>query len=145
MAMQLKLTIDADTSHEDARDWYSAYGWHLPTEHGGDVCHDAVEYDWLDDDDDVVVKKLMASRAHLRRSEAEGIVSAARSIREAAEELEALLGDAVDAYEAGDVEACITALDAAEALESDHGDTPASSALRNELLVESEEEEEAEE
>lgn len=129
--MAAKLTIDADTDYQDARDWYDSYGWHRTTE-GGDLC---VEYDWLNDRDDVVADKLMA-RHTLLRAEAEQIAAKARSIREAAEAIENHLLDAIDAYESGDVAACVAALDAAEALESEHGDSPASSALREQLLEE---------
>lgn len=125
---------DPNTEHETAKDFFSGYGWHLTTEHAGDVCHDAVDFDWLDDDNDTVIEKLLADDDDLLRHEAEAIVVRAREIREAGEAIEAILNDAVEAFERGDFAACVAALDAAESLEMEHGDCSASSALRAELI-----------
>lgn len=130
------LAEDADTSHETAQDWYESYGQHLSTVNAGDVCIQAVDYDWLDDADDSDVRdKLIESDDRLSSDEAEDLVSMARSVREAADEICGLLGEAVEAYEAGDYEACIQALEAAKSLELDHGDCPASSELRSRLIA----------
>lgn len=133
------LTPDADLSHEDARDWYSSYGWHIDTEDCGSVTHDVVEYDWLDQDDDAVVDLLLEAMGDLTQDEAEGIVAAAREIREAAEGVEAALEAAVEAYQQGDLDGVIAALDEAKRIEAQHGDAPAANALRSQLLEESEE------
>ena len=129
---------DADLDHEDARDWYLAYGWCLSTDSAGDVCHSAVEYDWLDDDDDeAVAEKLMAADANLTEDEAEAIVAKAREILKAGEEIKSQLVAAVEAYEANDYAACVEALRLAGELESPHGDTPASDSLRDQLIDDS--------
>lgn len=130
------LVEDADTSHETAQDWYEAYGQHLSTLNAGDVCIQDVDFDWLDDEDDSDVRdKLLESDDRLSSDEAEALVGMARSVREAAEEIIGLLDEAVEAYDAGDREACIKALDAAKTLEMEHGDCPASSSLRDALIV----------
>lgn len=129
------LAADADTSRETAQDWYEAYGQHISTVDAGDVCIQAVDYDWLDDDDDSDVRdKLIESDNRLSSDEAEALVGMARSVREAAEEICGLLDDAVAAYDAGDYDACVEALDSAKMLEIGHGDCPASSGLRGKLI-----------
>ena len=133
----IALRPNADASHEDARDWYYSYGWHLSTEHAGDVTHDAVEYDWLDDSDESAVAKLRQSDSRIRHSEAEAIVERARDIRDAAESICDTLDSAATAYEARDLTACKAALLAAYDAESDHGDAPATESLADALLVES--------
>lgn len=130
------FVANADTSHDDARDWYDAYGWCLTTEQAGDVRLHSVDYDWLDDDDDdAVVELLMGSVDGLSDDEAAAIVKKARSIRDVAEEIESSLNEAVEAYEERDYDACVAALDAAEEIEGDGGDTPATSQLRSALLA----------
>jgi hypothetical protein len=129
------LIDDADTSYEDAHDWYNAYGWHWSTEHHGDVSLQAVEYDWLDDDDDdAVIAKLMVEYPDLLEDEAASIVEKARDIRDTGIQIESLLSDAVEAYERGDEDAVIYALDRANEIENEHGDAPASLSLRHQLL-----------
>jgi len=139
MTTTTTLAVNADLSHEDARDWYSSYGWHLDTEECGSVTHDVVEYDWLDQDDDAVVALLLEAMDDLTQDEAESIVAAAREIREAAEEVEAALEAAVEAYEDDDLDGVIAALDEARRIEIEHGDAPAANALRSQLLEEVEE------
>ena len=75
----------------------------------------------------------------LTQDEAESIVAAAREIREAAEEVEAALEAAVEAYEDDDLDGVIAALDEARRIEIEHGDAPAANALRSQLLEEVEE------
>jgi hypothetical protein len=128
------LVPDADLTHEDSRAWYESYGWHISTENGGDVTHDAVEYDWLDDADSVVIAKLREKHAGLTGDEAESIVEKAREIREAGEGVADWLSEAVAAYLRGDVAGVVEALDAAATMELPHGDTPAANSLRAELL-----------
>jgi hypothetical protein len=129
------LASDADTSHEDARDWYAAYGAHVSTRDAGDVTHDAVKYDWLDSPDEEVVAQLMASDDRLTHGEAEALVGLARDIRVAAESVCDLLDDAEAAYDAGDLDACKEALLSAYSQESDHGDEPATQSLASEILI----------
>lgn len=130
------LTLGADTTHEDAIGWYSDYGWHLSTEDAGDVCVQAVEYGWLDDEDDAaVVALLMADEGKLSEDEAESIVDMARSVRSMADAVEGLLDAAVEAYDSGDFESCRDALLEAYRAESDAGDAPATQHLAGVMLV----------
>lgn len=124
----------ADTTHETAQDWYDSYGWHLSTE-DGDVVLQAVDYDWLDEDDAAVSARLREDGLDdLSGDEIASLIEHARTIRDAAQEIESLLEDAVSAYDAGDLDACRRALLDAESIESDHGDSPASSSLAAALL-----------
>lgn len=133
----MKLKENANTEHEDARDWFSAYGAHVSTENHGDLTHDVVEYDWLDGDDDSVVNLLLAKYASLAEDEAAALAAMARAVREAAETVGELLEDAVAAYESGDLDGVIKALDAAESTESEHGASPATDTLRAVLIDDS--------
>jgi hypothetical protein len=54
----LRLAEDADLDHENARDWYDSYGWHLTTENEGDLTLDVVEYHWLNEPDQEVVNHI---------------------------------------------------------------------------------------
>lgn len=130
------LRSDADTTHEDAREWYGSYGWHMTTENAGDVELQAVEYDWLDGTNADAVAKLLADDSDLTDDEAESIVEMARTVRDAAESIESMLNDAVTAYEAGDIDAVLAALESCRSSESDHGDSPASQSLRAALVEE---------
>jgi hypothetical protein len=132
----VRLRPDADTSHEQAKDWYAAYGWHLST-NAGDISLQAVKYDWLDDDDDAaIVAKIIGEYGKLDENDAIVIVHQAASVREMAEEVEGLLADAVKAYQSGDLDATIEALDTASSRESDAGDDPATKELARRLLEE---------
>lgn len=131
------LRADADTDHEDARSWYESYGWHLSTEDAGDVTLQAVEYDWLDESDDLVVVKLMDSDSDLTQDDAESIVDMARTVRESAESLEAILDEVVEKYEVGDEAGVMKLLRAAKSAESDAGDWPATNNLASSLLYDS--------
>lgn len=126
----------ADLDHEDARGWYDSYGWHLTTESAGDVTLQAVEYDWLDETDDHAIDLLVAADGDLTRDEAESIVERARTVRDAAESVESRLKTAVTCYQAGDLAGVIEALKQAASIETDHGDSPATSSLRSALLEE---------
>jgi len=138
--MKLALTENADTSHEDAREWYAGYGAHISTEHAGDITHDAVDYDWLDDDtNQEIAEKLMVIYGDLSEDEGLALARLARRIREAAETVVGLLEDAVIAYDADDLDAVIEALDAASSEESEHGDDPAAQSLRKKMVEEVEE------
>ena len=136
IANATRLTQNADTKHEDAIDWYSSYGWHLSTEDAGDVCVQAVEYDWLDDEDDAAaVALLLADEPQLSEDEAESIVDMARSVRSMADAVEGLLDAAVEAYDSGDFESCRDSLLEAYRAESDAGDAPATQHLAGVMLV----------
>lgn len=129
----MKLKPNADLDHESAKDWYENYGWHITTEKEGDVTLDAVEYEWLDGTDDEVCAKLLETY-DLTDSEAAAIVFMARKVREAAETVADLLDEAVAAYQRGDMDAVVEALDEAARVESEHGDSPATDDLRSQLL-----------
>jgi len=131
-----RLNSDDDTEHETPEEWYDSYGWHLTTEHAGDVMLQAVEYDWLNDpEDDVVIELLLAENESLSYDEAETIVVKAREIRDAAESICELLVDCVAAYKRGDADEVERLLDEARDQESEYGDSPASSSLRSNLMA----------
>lgn len=46
----LKLRGNPNVSFDDAKEMYSCYGAHISTEEHGDICVQAVDYEWLDDD-----------------------------------------------------------------------------------------------
>lgn len=130
------LAHEADTTHEDAREWYDSYGWHLTTEKAGDVLLQACEYDWLDEEnDDEVADKMREWDSDLTRDEALSIAHKARSVRDDAEVVCGLLDEAVEAYNRADYDAVVAALDKAKSVESAHGDSPASNSLRAELVI----------
>jgi len=136
IAAAVALTMDAKTDHEDARDWYDSYGWHLATERAGDITLDACAFDWLDDDEGVVAaQNLMREHEGLTADEADCIAQMAHTVRQAAESICGLLDEAVAAYEARDIERCRAALLAAYDQESEHGDSPAAQTLAGALLV----------
>lgn len=126
----------ANTDHEDAREWFACYGWHLPTENAGCVGLQSVEIDWLELEPEEIADKLMEADPDLMQDEADAIAEQALEVWQVARGVESLLHDAVEAYEQSDLEACIRALDACEELETDHGSSPASDSLRSELLKE---------
>jgi hypothetical protein len=139
----MKLIHNADLTHEDAFDFYYSYGWHITTEYEGDVTLDAVEYDWLDGTDAEAIAKLRETYDALTDDEAESIVAKAREVREAGEAIEGLLDEAVEAYQRGDMDAVVKALDEAAWVESEHGDSPAADSLRSQLLDDDTDEDEA--
>lgn len=130
--MKTTLKLNADTDHEDARALYGNYG-----------AHSTVEFDWLDGDDDEAAELLKAEYPELSDDEAEGMIALSRRIREDAEDVESQLEAAVEAYEAAKhdedetaIAAIIEALETASSIETNHGDDPASKALRAALLDE---------
>lgn len=130
------LRAGADTRHESARDWYANYGAHVSTRAAGDVPVQAVAYDWLDEDDHEVVRRLMDD-GELLGAEAYDLVRLARAVREAAEDVCGSLASAVEAYRRGDLASVLDWLDEASSTETDRGgDDPATSALASQLLVE---------
>jgi hypothetical protein len=101
----LCLAEDADLDHENARDWYDSYGWHLTTENEGDLTLDVVEYHWLNEPDQEVVNHIRETYYDLTDEEVMSLIEKAREVRANAEAVEALLGEAVEAYGRGDVAA----------------------------------------
>jgi hypothetical protein len=133
----MRLKHNADLTHEDAKNWYENYGWHISTEKEGDVTLDAVEYEWLDGTDNEVISKLLKIY-DLTDHEAAVIAFMARKVREAAETVVGLLDEAVEAYQRGDLAAVLEVLDKAARVEWEHGDCPATRALRSQLLDDTE-------
>jgi len=133
----MRLKHNADLTHESAKDWYDNYGWYISTEKEGDVDLDAVEYEWLDGTDEEVISKLLETY-DLTDREAAAIAFMARKVREAAEAVAGLLDEAVAAYQRGDLARVLEVLDKAERVEWEHGDCPATRALRSQLLDDTE-------
>lgn len=121
-------------TRESARDWYEAYGWSMSTAREGDVCLQAVDYDWLDESDEQAIILLQDNYSELGTSEARDIVSHARGIRETAESIEGLHDTAATQYEGGDLLGSISTLRDAERIESDHGDSPATQYMWRQLF-----------
>ena len=138
------LIENADLSHEDARSFFESYGWHISTQDEGDVTIDSVEYDWLDGTDAQVIAKLRQTYGALTDDETECIIAKAREVREAAETVDGLLGEAVEAYQRGDMDAVVKALDEAARAECEHGDSPAANSLRSQLLADADAEDDEE-
>jgi hypothetical protein len=128
---------------EAAPDWYAAYSLDYVVRHEDAreetfLVTDEVYYDALDGDDGDIVAALVRER-EIPEEAAEGIVAAARRVREVADRLEALCRAAKDAAVAGDLDACLRALEEACRTEADHGDCPmtmrtARACLRAELF-----------
>jgi len=135
MNKEYKLKLNANTEHQNAQAWYAGYGARIDTDDGG-ISHEAVDFDWFDDGatNSEVAEKLMENYNNLTADERDELVQLARGIREAAETVVGLLEDAVTAYDAGDLEAVIAALDLASCEETDHGDNPATRYLSGKLL-----------
>ena len=141
----MKLTKNANLTHETAQEWYESYGWYMFTKNEWEVELQEVEFEWLEDGEDVAVQNLMVAKPGLLQEEAEGIVAKAAEVREAAEEVESWLVEAVTAYRNNDLQGTIDALSRARLLEILHGDAPASNSLRSELLEDEDEDEDEDE
>lgn len=133
----LGLAESASTSHETADEWYDAFGWHLSTERAGDVTLQAVAYaDLATQTDDGIVAQLLAEDEDLTRDEAESIVAKAREVAASADEVDAALETAAEAYRAGDRSGTIGSLVEASRIEQRNGgDDPAAQALAEQLLA----------
>ena len=132
---------------ETASEWYASYGLDYVVEHSRDeensyfetlLVTDEVGYSDLDGDDGDILVALTDER-EIPEEAAEGLLAAARRVREAADRVAELCRDARDAAVAGDLEACLQALDEAYRTEADHGDCPMATAtaracLREELF-----------
>lgn len=127
----------AEAKYETAAGWYDDYAAHIDTKHAGSVDVQAIDYAWLDDDDDAVIAaRLMTEDDKLSRDEALSLVSLARDVRASAEEVEAALAEALDCARRGDATACLDALDEASQIESQHGEDTATQHLRDQLIAE---------
>lgn len=138
-ATKLQFCANADTNHDDAEEMYGCYGAHITLGNDeGDVCVQAVEVEWLRDGlrGDDLVAKIMEETIVERRDDAEGLAALAERVWEDMSAIDGLLDQAVTAYEAGDVEACIEALQAAGSAEREHGDDPSTRSLAEQLLEE---------
>lgn len=126
---------DKSPQYESAEEWYENYGAHLDTESTGSVMIQSIDYDWLDEKDDAT---LLADHRDdldmLTDDEALALISMARNVRAAADDVVSLLRDAAEACEKGDKDAVVEALLAASSLESEHGDDPATQYLADQLL-----------
>lgn len=135
--LRTTLALDADTRHQCAREMYDAYGWHISTEAAGDIELQTIDYDWLDErNDDTVLDSHRDDMPDMSDDERKKLIAMARGVRADMEGIESLLESAVDAYERGDVDGVIDALDAASSAESDHGHDPETADLRGRLLLE---------
>lgn len=133
---KLQLRPEADPSHDSAEAMFDAYGWHLSTESAGDVCVQAVESKWLRDEwtDEQIVAALIEADGDLTRDEAEALCDKARRVWTDLVAIERCLERAVKAYDAGDLDGCVEALQEAGHTETEHGDDPSTSDLANRLL-----------
>ena len=118
---------------ETAEQWYAGFGWSLQTRRCGDVELQVVDYRDLDGSDAEAVDRLCEGMDGLRRSEAEEIVDKAREIRDMADSVESVLGDAIDAYERGDIAGAAELLGDAHREEDASGGTPSTTAVADEL------------
>jgi len=139
------LRPNADTAHVTAKDWYDAYGASEPVRYVDevygpsetDMLIQAVPYSWLDSDmsDEDMVEMLLREDPELVDDGGlDALIGCARSAYDAAEGTSDLLDEAVAAYRRGDLDECEQALDNASSHETDHGDDPATQALRSQLI-----------
>ena len=132
----VELRPGATTSHESAQEWYDAYGAYVPEpdqEGSQQIEVQAIEYDWLDGSDDDVAQLL--ANDGIAGQIAIDLITLARDVRRAAEEIEDILDQAVEAYNDDDLVGVIDALTSAASAESEHGDTPATDFLADQLLT----------
>ena len=130
------LRPNADTDHDDEHDFYHSYGWHIDTEHHGSLDLQTIEIDWLNQDDATVADLLINEYEYLNECEIDQLISKARSVCEYANELNNLLSDAVEFYNAKDVKNVVRSLRLAKNVEQEHGDAPATDRLAEQLLAE---------
>jgi len=118
---------------ETAEQWYASFGWYLTTRRCGDLELQAVDYHDLDGSDTEAVERLLEAVEGLRRGEAEEIVDKAREIRDLADSVESVLGDAIAAYERGEIQEAAEILGDAHREEDASGGTPSTTAVADEL------------
>jgi hypothetical protein len=139
----LALAKNAKIHTDDAQNMYDCYGWHMSTERAGDVCLQAVHYEWIeaaDGEAEPVIAKLRERNDDITADEAESIVKKAMGVYNDMLAIEALLDDAVTAYLLGDRAMTIESLREASFAENAHGDDPSCSDLASRLLIDSESE-----
>ena len=130
----VRLRPKADLTHEDAKEWYSAFGWHIPTRHHGDVELQAVSYEMAKTQKTATLA-LEHQYPRLRREELSAISDKAVTIRDAAEDIERDLQSAVTAYRRKNLKAVVARLEDAAATETEYGGaSPASISLASQLL-----------
>jgi len=125
---------NADWRHFSPEKWYDTFGYYLIGESGDKYVIQCVEYDWLDDDDLVVVERVLANVDGIILDEACELVTKARELRQVADDVNALCEAAVMAYHLGDLETCKAALIEARRRELMYGDDEASHYLAGQLL-----------
>lgn len=140
---KVSLRPNADTRHDDAREMYDCYGAHV-TDHEyddegelameRDISMQAVEFDWLDDDDDDAVAEKIREEIGCTPDAAEQLLALARRVRADMEAIAEQLDEAVEAYNAGDLDGVSEALRSARSMETDHGDDPSTRELVEKLV-----------
>ncbi len=118
---KISLTPCADTRHEDAIDWYEDYSYYVLDADGVQHMHPVCGWSEVDEFEP-------------RNAAEERLLEVARDVKGAAEAIEDALDEAVAAYERGDLDGVLAALDEAYEIERPHGDAPATQALMRQLL-----------
>lgn len=140
---KLQLRAAANTRYDDAAEMYSCYGAHVTLTNedgeqtGPDVCVQVVESEWLAAGlrGDDLVDRILNETLVDRRDDAEGLAALAVRVWEDMQAIESQLAEAVRAYEAGDLAACVEALQTAGHAETEHGDDPSTRDLADRLLA----------
>lgn len=127
--------LDADKSVDNWRD--EALAKIGPVSEGDEAALEQVREinRWSAKADSYAALKVKESRVSMTWDEIESLVDLAKSVREAAVSVESELEAASDAYASDDLDGVIEHLRAASAIEADHGDNPATSALADQLLM----------
>ncbi len=126
-------------THESAEEMWESLGWACDYDDragGGQVEHPVCTVEQLDTLTDAEILAVIA--VDCGRAERDAYESAIVYARAALADMRSIadsLDAAVDAYQAGDMAACIDALDSASREESEYGDDPAATALRKALIA----------
>jgi len=133
------LKTNACTDHEDVEGWYESLGWHRQwdsDDSSGQLVHPVCSVDDLrtKTDSEILAEKCPEGAGEEERGAYESAIEYAREGLQAAEVVVSALEAAVEAYEARETDACITAIKEAMHLESDYGDDPAAQHLADALL-----------
>jgi hypothetical protein len=146
-ASSIRLREDADTRYDDAEEMYSCYGAHItgwvsdPDDLSSAtvecVAVQAVPTDWLRDGlrGDALTDRILSECVVTGRDNAVALADLAERVWEAMVEIEDAFGRAVAAYDAGDLDGCVDALQEAQHLETEHGHDPSTSDLADRLLT----------
>lgn len=141
------LNQNANTNHDDGEAMYNTYGAHIDDDETNKYyCLQRIKYDWLDEDDEELMPKLLGqteSEADAKyyicsnKEVVKSLVRLARSVKADMDAISEKMDAAVAAYEAGDLELTIELLEEARYMETEHGgDDPSTSELRQSLLSE---------